>query len=298
MKFSVKERAIISLCIVAFSYSLLNVSIRLLNSGFGPFSQVYLRICLGLILTIILFFREISLSKIKKISSKDWFILFLMGTIGYGVAVDFATLGVLHTNLLNVAVIGSTTPFFIFLFSVIFLQKSFSKSLLFFLLLSFYGICVLATNSLLPVLNHFASGDFYILLFAMGIGVYILGRKFLSSHLNNSEIAVIVMFFAFISSLIIAIGKGEALHLAGFENPTALLGLFLGGTLNLVATKLENFGFHNLSAVTGSQIMLLENIFSPLLGFILYSETISLVEFVGAVVVLTGVWFYIKHERG
>lgn len=294
MRFSIRQRAISALCVVALSYSLLNVSIRLMNAGFEPFTQVYLRIGLGFVLTYIFFFKKISLSKIIKSKLRDWLILFLMGSLGYGIAVDFVTLGVLHTTLLNVAIIGSTTPFFVFLFSILFLQKKSRVSLFFFLLLTFYGVCVLATNSLVPRLNNFAVGDFYVLLFAMGLGIYIMGRKFLSSHLNNSEIAVTVMFIAFLSSFISALSTGEKLHIADFGNHIALLGLLMGGVLNLVATKLENFGFHHLNAITGSQLMLLENIFTPIFGFVLYHEIILPSEFVGAVFVLVGVWSYIR----
>ncbi len=284
-----------ALSIVALSYALLNVAIRLMSTGFGPFTQVYLRIGLGFILTTAIFYRKISLSKILRTSRRDWLFLFLMGTLGYGIAVDFVTLGVLHTNLLNVAVISSTTPFFVFLFSIIFLRRNFSKSLLFFLVLTFYGVSVLATNSLFFRLSSFSIGDFYVLLFAIGLGLYILGRKFLSSHLNNSEIAIVVMLIAFISSLISGLFSGETLHLASFWNPSALLGLCLGGLLNLTATKLENFGFNHVNAVVGSQMMLLENVFSPFFGFILFNETILPIEFLGAVIVLVGVWSYIKQ---
>lgn len=116
MKFSLKQKAIAALCVVAFSYALLSVSVRLLSTGFGPFTQVYLRIGLGCLLTAIIFYKKIRFAKLLKISPRDWFFLFIMGSIGYGWSVDFVTLGTLHTKLLDVAVIASTTPFFIFSF--------------------------------------------------------------------------------------------------------------------------------------------------------------------------------------
>jgi drug/metabolite transporter (DMT)-like permease len=297
MKFSVEKRAIIALCVVALCFALLNVSVRFSNVGFAAFTQVYLRIGLGLLLTVALFYKEIRLSRIKKTTTKDWIILLLMGTFGYGIAVDFVTLGVLHTNLFNAAVIGSTTPFFVFLFNIIFLRKKFSKSLLFFLILTLYGVCILATNSLLPKLINFSLGDLYILFFAIGSGIYILGRKFLSQNLNNSEIAVVIMSIAFLSSLIVAIVNGEQLHLSGFSNPIALLGICMGGVLNLIATKFQNFGFSHLNAVVGSQLLLLQNVFAPIFGFILFGEIVLPLEFFGAVIVLVGVWSYIRFAR-
>lgn len=296
MKFSTKQKAIVALCVVALSFALLNVSVRFANTGFGSFTQVYLRIGLGLLLTLIFFYKKISFKKMIKTSKRDLFILFLMGTLGYGIAVDFITLGVLHTSLFNAAVIGSTTPFFLFLFNFFILRKKFHTSLFFFLIISFYGVCVLATNSLLPKFANFSLGDLYVLLFAIGSCFFILGRKFLSDYLNNSEIAVSVMLVAFISSFIIALAAGQQLSVSGFANPLAFLGICLGGVLNLIATKLQNFGFPHLNAVVGSQLLLLQNIFAPIFGFILFQETILPIEFIGAMLVLGGVWLYILKE--
>lgn len=295
MHLSVTQRAVIALCFVALSYSLLSVVIRLMNTGFGPFSQVYLRIGLGCLLTLIFFYKKIHFKKYVKISQKDWLFLLLMGTVGYGLAVDFATLGTLQTKLLDVAVISSTTPFFIFLFTILVLRKPFNKYLLLFLLMAFYGVCVLATKSFIPLFSAFGIGDFNILLFAVGIGIYILGRKMLSSYLNNYEIAVVVMLIAFLSSLITAIILREPLSPGGFLNPFSFVGLLLGGSLNLIATTLETFAFKHINAVAGSQILLLENVFLPFFGFVFYREIIMPIELFGAILVVLGVWLYIKH---
>ena len=104
------------------------------------------------------------------------------------------------------------------------------------------------------------------------------------------------MFIAFICSLVTALFAKETLSLAAFSNPIALLGLFLGGTLNLVATTLETFGFKHLDAVAGSQLLLLENIFAPIFGYFFYHEYILPIEFLGALLVVAGVWMYVKYE--
>jgi len=297
MHFSIKQRAIFALVIVALSYSLLSVAVRLMGTGFGPFTQVYLRIGLGCLLTAAIFYKKIRFAQFRRITKRDWFFLLLMGTIGYGLSVDFVTLGTLQTKLLDVAVISSTTPFFIFLFSITVLRKPFHSYLLLFVLMAFYGVSVLATNSLLPTFTSFGIGDLYVLLFALGLGFYIFGRKMLSSFLNNYEIAVIVMAIAFASSFLVALLAKEQLSVAGFFNPIALFGLILGGVLNLVATTLENFAFKYINAVAGSQILLLENVFAPIFGFVLYQEIILPVEFLGAILVVAGVWLYIKYSE-
>ncbi len=285
------------MCIVALCFTLLNISVRIINAGFGPFTQVYLRIALGLLLTIGLFYKKIDFKKFGKISRKDWILLVLMGTLGYGLAVDFVTLGVLHTKLLNVAVMSSTTPLFVFLFTILVLRKAFKLNLLLFLLITIYGVFVLATKSLIPSLSQFNSGDFFVLLYAAGIGIYVLGRKFLSNKLNNTEIAVVVLFFAFICSVITAFFIGESLPVSGFLNSIALYGLLVSGFIIVLVTKLQNFGFQKLNAVVATQLLLVSNLFSLILGYLLYGESISYVEFFGAWLVVIGVWLYSRYSE-
>lgn len=289
MKLPITTRALWALAIVGLCVPFLSISARLMSTGFETFTQTYLRIGVGFLITYIILHKNIHYHKIKSLSRHDWLMLFIMGVFGYGFVVIFATLGVLHAKLLNVAIIGSTTPFFIILFSVIFLKKRIHELHFFFLLTSFYGVCVLATKSFLPVFNHFGIGEIYLLLFAAGMGIYIEGRKFLSKKLNNSEITITVMLIAFVTSLTCALISGEKLHLSGFLNPIALSGLFLGGFLNFAVTELQNFGYQYLNAVVGSQLLLIQNIFAPILGFIFYHEHILAIEFFGAWCILMGI---------
>jgi drug/metabolite transporter (DMT)-like permease len=292
-----KHRAILAVCIVSLCYPLLNVSVRFMNAGFGPFTQVYLRIGIGLLLTCVFFFKDIQPAKIVTSTRNDWLLLILMGTVGYSIAVAFITLAVLHTKLLNVSVITATTPFFVFLFTILVLRKSFRYSRLFYLLLSAYGVYIITTKSFFSPVGNFSIGDLYALFFAMGISVYILGRKLLSRHLNNSEITVVILFIAFVSAFVIALLFKEPLPVAGFSNPIALFGLLMAGIVILVVTKLQNFGFARLDSVISSQLMLLQIVFAPIFGWSLFHETILPVEFVGAIFVLLGVWMYIRVAK-
>jgi drug/metabolite transporter (DMT)-like permease len=287
--YSKKTLAILSLSFVALGYSLASVAVRFLAEGFQPFTQVYLRIGLGFLLSLLIFGKHISIQKLTKVSKKDWVLLIIMGTAGYGLAVDLVTLGVLHTKLLNVAVLTSTAPLFVFLYSLIFLRKHVNKLIFLFILLGVYGVGIIATKSFLPTISDFGIGEFYSLLFAAGVGCYSISRRFLSKNITNSEITVIVMFFAFISSFLVAMIAQEPLTLDGFSQPIVLLGLAIGLIFNLTNTHLENFGFQYIRPVIGSQLLLLENVFSPILGFLLFSEVVSGIEFIGAAIVIGSV---------
>lgn len=265
-----------------------------MDAGFGPITQTYLRIGIGFFLALILFSHKISFKKLQHISMQDWFLLTLIGTIGYGIAVIFITLAVLHTTFLNVAVIASTSPFFALLLSILFLRKTISPMMFGFLSVSFTGVYLITTKTISPVITQFGIGEVYALMFAFGIGVFAVARKLLSKNLNNYEISIIVMGIAFISSLIGALLIGEEIDLAGFANPTAMAGLAIGSILNVSTTFLTNYGFGRIGAVAGAQILLLQNVFAPIIGFLLYNEMILPIEFIGAGLIVAGVFGYNK----
>lgn len=281
--------AILSLVFVAFGYAMLSVVARLLNTAVEPFTQVYLRIGLAFVLVLLLFHKKISFKNIFSVSKKDWWLLLVMGTLGYSVAVILFTLAALEIKLFNIAVVASTMPFFVFLYSMIFLRAHVNKMLFFFLIISFWGVAIVSTKSLIPVLTEFGRGELLMLFSAAGFALYSVCRKLLSTKLNNSEITLVVIFIAFVSSFIAALMKGETFTLVDFSDPLFLFGLALGIFFNLANTYLSNFSFNYLNPVVGTQILLLENVFAPILGFFIYQEVLSPIEFFGAIIIIAGV---------
>ena len=71
--------ALLSLIGVAFGYVVLGMNSRLLDIGFAPATQVYVRILLGLLLSLFVFGKKLRPKVIQKISRKDLFWLIIMG---------------------------------------------------------------------------------------------------------------------------------------------------------------------------------------------------------------------------
>ncbi len=289
--YSRRQLAVVSLILVSFIYTLLNVASRFLALEFESFTQVYLRILLGFLIGTILFKRNINFPKIKSTSIKDWCWLFLMGVVGYSVFVYLITLGAINTKLINVSIIYSTFIFFVYILSAFFLKENYDKKIIVMLAASFWGMVMLTTNNIMPTNLTLNKGDIYVFLSAAAFSLFILGRKKLSNDLNNEEITVVVMAIAFVTSFVFAYILGQSVELVNFTNPLVLLGLIIGGIGNIVSTFLENFAFEHLSSVIGSQLLLSENIFSLIIGYILYNETISFIQVFGVTVVIGSVYY-------
>lgn len=118
-----KYKAICALLICAALSPLFSISARLVNPGLPPLTQLYLQLGGAFILTLIFFHRQIRLNAIIKLPSKDWLWLFSMGIIGLALCVYFFIRGSVQEKLLNVAVIGSTEIFIVYILSLCLFSK-------------------------------------------------------------------------------------------------------------------------------------------------------------------------------
>ena len=287
---SKKSQAIVALVATAFGYALMSVAVRLMGEGFEPMTQVCLRLFFGSLLSLLVLGKNVNWATVKILPKKDWLTLFLMGFLGYAVAVYLITLGALTSKIVNVSIIFSTTPFFVYFYSYFFLKKPIKISLILLLTVSLLGVSIVASKSFIPAVSGFDIGELYTLLSAAAFGTYYVARKKLSSRLNNSEITVIVMPIAALFSFTFALMKGENIAWQSFKNTSALLGLTIGAIQNLTSTLFTNFAFKHIDAVLGSQILLTESLFALLLGLILYREFLSAPEADGALLIICSVY--------
>lgn len=278
------------LIIVAASYTLLSVASRLLAGGFPPMTQVYMRIALATLALLVIFRKKIRWATIRTMPYRDAVILLTMGTIGYSIAVYFITLGALNAKLVNVAIIFASVPFFSYLYAFIFLKKPFDLKLTGLLTLSLIGISFVAAKSFVPRITEFGIGEWFTLIATATMAWFFVGRKMLSYHLNTHEITVTVMAIAATSGVILALLRGETFSWSAFADPQVLVGLAIGGLMNALINPIEIYAFKHLDAVFGSQILLLENVFALILGYLLYAEVITLPETIGGLIVVGSVY--------
>ena len=282
--------AISFLILDSLFYVILSIISRYLNTGFENFTQVYLRLSIAFILSIIVFKKRISLKRILEIPLKDKIILLIMGIWGYGVAVYFLTLGALNTNIVNVSFIAASAPLFTYLFSVIFLSYKINLRLILLVLFSILGIGMIATKSFFPLISNFGKGELFTVLGAIGLSSFFVGRKKLSEHLNNGEITTILAFLAAASTFAFSMISHESLPSLDNLNGFLLLAVLVGGILNVTSTFLETFSFGTINTVLGNQILLFESVFAMIFGYLIYQEIPILPEIVGGLVVIISVF--------
>ncbi len=128
-----KKLAVGGLILVAFGYSVLGVNSRLLDAGFEPLTQVYVRIMVGFFLSVGLFNRKLRVQKFLTIPARDWFWLFLMSVVGYALGVWMITVANINAKLVNSAVIYATIPFVVYVYSYFLVKEKVKPKLILFL---------------------------------------------------------------------------------------------------------------------------------------------------------------------
>jgi len=214
----------------------------------------------------------------------------LMGVVGYSLSTYFTTLGALHASLVNVAIIGNTEPFFVYLYSFLVFKQPIKTQVLLFIFLTMLGVAMVATHSFVPLVSAFGIGEVYVLLFAATSAWYLIGRQLVSDKLNTSEITVLGMAIACLSTFVLALFARERFTPQHLLLTGVFMGLLLGGALNTIVMLLQNFAYKHLEGVVASQILLVATLFSLLYGYVWYHEIVSLPEMVGVVVILASVY--------
>lgn len=289
-KNTLRNYAVASLVGVAFGYAVLGMNSRLLNQGFEPATQVYVRILLGFLLSLVVFKNKININNIKSTPKRDIFWLFVMGVVGYSGSVLFATVATINAKLVNASIIGATVPFIVYIYSFLFLKEKADPRLFINLLPALYGVSIVSSKSFIPNFSNFGTGELFAILSVLALGWWSFGRKMLSDHLNTPEVTVITMIIAGLTALFVAVLRGEDISLQAFTLPPVIIGIIIGAGLNLGLTFLETFAFKNINLVFGNQILMTSTVFSLILGIVFYQEYISISEVIGGLIILFSVW--------
>jgi drug/metabolite transporter (DMT)-like permease len=294
--FSKRALAFLSLLFIALGFAAMRVASRWMDEGLGNFTQVFLRVFGALILVTIIFHKQVSWKRIFHLKPKDWMILIAIGTLGYAVMIYSITRAALLTNLVSVSVLYSTVPFWVYLYGLILSRQKFSWRAAGLLVVSSWGIGMIASGQLLPNLGKFGLGEWLALAAAAFDAVWYMGIKLLEGKLNSREITVGALAIASISTFIMKTWLGEPFSFSVFSNWHVLSALTFGILQNGWVTLLMAFSLKYVDEVVATQIMLIESIYAIGFGYFLYAEIISPVQALGTLIIIASVYLMNKLQ--
>jgi drug/metabolite transporter (DMT)-like permease len=233
-------------------------------------------------------------SSIRHYRSSQWLVVLLCGICGYYVSSYFDMLGLQTVSAGLERIILYTYPAFVVLLSTWLFRKPVSLSICVCiaviyggLLLVFYAdVRMQPTASLAAV----GQGSLYVLISAMTFAGYVIGSEHAMRTFSSSLFTAVAM---------VAAGCAMAVHYVLFNSPAHLLQLSCSvygwcAVTAIVFTVLPSFmmsaGVRNIGSAKAGALGMVGPVATVLIAASILGETISALQIVGLIVVVSGVY--------
>jgi len=230
---------------------------------------------------------------------RGWFngrILLLCTAGGISLALHFYTwfASLRLTSVASAAVLVNTHPVFIVLGSRIFLKERIERKSLPFIALTFVGSIVIALGDYGHG-SHNLQGDLLALAGAFFVSVYMLVGRTVRKEVSLPLYAFTVYGISSVVLLILDMGTRSALY------PYAPREFFIFFLLALVCTigghTVFNWALRYVKPSFVSTAVLGEPVFASILALLIFREKPSLFTLLGGLLVITGIFFFIRITR-
>lgn len=287
MSKKIHAKGILAMLVLAFVFASMGLFARYLNTDFTILQQTYLRIFAALILGLVFFQKDLKLKKIISISQHDWKVIIFRSIALYLLGVTLFSYAIVNAKFSNVSFI-SAVPF-VALLGFFFLKEKITKAKIMYILISFFGVLLIAINDYANLLN-WGRGEFVALIATFFFSLSYIARKWQSDYLNNKETTVLIFFISTLLLFLLSLFFMEGLpSIQSFSIIT--IAIILGaGLFNVANLWLTNYGFKHVEAVLAGNILSLEVVFALLLGLIFYREIPTLKELIGGSIIVFSVY--------
>jgi drug/metabolite transporter (DMT)-like permease len=256
-----------------------------------PFSLITLRLVLGILtLAAILLIR-----KGWKVTPKQFWQVFSVGSVGYGISLGFQFVGTKLSTAANGSLVTSATPAFVLLFAAIILKEKITPRRLLALVIAMLGVVAVITPAVWGLTLRTAQlssslflGNLSLIAAALTWALYsVLVRK-----VTRDVDVLSTSLIAFAGGLPISIplGAWEASAQGyGLITPGVIGGiLFLGIICTALAMYFWNTAFARLEAGAASLTFFAQPVVGTVLGAIFLGEKITPMFIVGGVLIGIG----------
>jgi drug/metabolite transporter (DMT)-like permease len=256
-----------------------------------PFALVTLRLVLG-IATLWLI---ISLRGGLKVTARQFWQVFGVGLIGYGISLGFQFIGTKLSTAANGSLVTSATPAFVLLFAFILLKEPVTLRRFIALLVSSLGVLAVIDPRSAQLKPDLFLGNLSLVAAAITWALYSVLIRSVTRNLDVLTVSLI----AFIGGLPVTM-LGGAWELSsqdiGLITPGIIGGiLFLGIISTALAMFLWNTAFAELPAGVASLTFFAQPVVGTLLGWFFLGETITPLFILGGVLIGTGILISAKE---
>lgn len=285
------QKALFYLLISAIASGMLTVVTKAgLNAGLDPFFFAMFTITIGGFISFIYLIPQ--RKALKKIKNREWSYILIIGLIASGIAYIFVYIGQALTTAINTGFIVSLVSITTIPFSYILVKEKFQKRKLIFIFITLFGVFILTTEGRLTTPN---TGDLW-LIFSMILYGYTnaLSKK----AMRNASGYIVSALRVVIGSLFLLVFVPLIIKSNISSNLSTGIIFVIPNSILMLATIMFFYkGIELTNPGISASIMLLSPLISTALAFIFLRETLSLIQGIGGILILTGIYSLIKPNK-
>ncbi len=195
------------------------------------------------------------------------------------------------TSIAEAALLGTISPVFTEIYSLLFQKKSFSLRVFFGLFLALFGAFVLINQSSFSSTS--TTGNLLAVLCSIAMAAVLLIGKDVRKKVGLFEYSRWIFLYASVCLFIISCF--ENLSVLEFQNKDFGWFVFLAAIPTMVGHNIFYFLVKSLSATTVAAVPLGEPVISSIGAFFFFGEPVDAFVFFGGFITLLGVYFVIKY---
>ena len=291
---------IVALLLGVFADSFAAIFIRLSELELGPYATISHRFWIAtLAIALWVGFKHVRQHQTNpaglpspSLTSGEWVALLAAGAI---VALEMClwALSMGQTSVANAVVLGNLSPLFTTLGAWLLWRQGFDRRFLAGLTLALGGAFTIGLEDFHLVPSH-TQGDVIALLSAVFFGIYLLTLERLRERLSASMILLWCSATASLVSAVIAICFEDQFFPISWQGWLAVLGLAL--ISQTIGQGLVTYSLSQLSSGIVAVTFLLEPLIAASVAWVLFAETLSILNGVGFTLVIVGIYVAISSQ--
>lgn len=279
------QKGVFAIIVVAVAFASMGIFVRFLDDSLQLFQQTYLRIGLATLIGVVVFRRYLNASRIYSAPVREWVIIIFRAVMLYG-AVALFTAAILETKYANVSIVAMVP--LMPLFGYFLLGEHMNIRKISYVFTGFVGVILVALNGIGTF--SWGIGETYALFSALCFDMSYVARKWQSTHFNNKETTVLMLFMGGIFLFGLSVFIGEGVPSVSTLGIAALLSLLASAAFNVFHLYYSNYGFERISVTLAGQLLMLEVPVALIYGVLLYGEVPVLRELIGGALIVWSAW--------
>lgn len=287
MKFFFKTSqgfAILSMVMSAFLGAVMGVWVRLMSAHFGNFQQIAARALVGGLLGLVIYSltHKVKLTTFSRLSPADAFYIFLRSVLLL-IGIGLFTFAIKTGNFSNVNMIYAlpTTA----VLGVLILKEKLTAAKLLALVIGFLGVLLITVKNF-SASNTVGIGELAALLSTFFYSGSYITRRFMSSSINNEEIATVGALVMGSLALLVSVAMGN--QFGNFFSLDWGLGLvvIVAGVTFILNGIFNNYGFERLEYIIANNLLMLTAFFGLVIGTFVYGEMPTIFGLIGGMMII------------